>query len=43
MTFAQHSDSLGGFFGKLGDAVVVKMYERDVHGNLEKAKLLLES
>jgi len=43
VTFAQHTDSLGGFFGKLADPVVVKMYARDVHGNLEKAKLLLES
>jgi uncharacterized membrane protein len=43
VTFAQHTDSLGGFFGKLADPVVVKMYARDVHANLEKAKLLLES
>ena len=41
--WSQHTDSLGGFFGKLADSVVVKMYARDVHGNLEKAKLLLEA
>jgi uncharacterized membrane protein len=42
VTFAQHTDSFGGFFGKLADPLVVKMYARDVRGNLEKAKLLLE-
>ena len=43
VTFAQHTDSLGGFFGKLADPVVVKMYARDVRANLENAKVLLEA
>ena len=43
VTWSQHTDPLGGFFGKLADSVVVKMYARDVRGNLEKAKLLLEA
>jgi uncharacterized membrane protein len=43
VTWMQHTDELGGFFGKLADSLVVKMYARDVQGNLEKAKLLLES
>ena len=32
-----------GFFGKLGDAVVVKLYARDVKSNLANAKTLLEA
>lgn len=43
VTFTQHTDSFGGFFGKLTEPVVEKLYARDVRGNLEKAKLLLES
>lgn len=32
----------GGFFGKLGDNLVTRMYQRDVRSNLDKAKELLE-
>jgi len=34
VTWHQETDELGGFFGKLGDAVVVKLYARDVKSNL---------
>ena len=40
---ATETDELGGFFGKLGDAVVVKVYARDVKSNLANAKTLLEA
>lgn len=40
--FLQEVPSLGGFFGRLGDPVVTKMYSRDVRGNLENLKVLLE-
>lgn len=43
VTFHQRTQGLGGFFGKLADGVVVKLYARDVRANLEKAKLLLEA
>lgn len=33
----------GGFFGKIGDAIVTRMYERDVASNLEHLKELLEA
>lgn len=42
VTFIQEVPSIGGFFGKLGDAVVTKMYERDVRANLENLKILVE-
>jgi uncharacterized membrane protein len=32
----------GGFFGRLGDGVVTKMYSRDVSANLANLKVLLE-
>lgn len=35
--------TLGGFFGKMGEGLVTKMYSRDIRGNLENLKLLLES
>lgn len=35
--------TLGGFFGKLGDSLVTKLYSRDVRGNLENLKALLEA
>jgi uncharacterized protein YndB with AHSA1/START domain len=38
----QETDSYGGFFGKLADPVVTKMYARDVRANLENAKTILE-
>ena len=42
VTFHQEVPNLGGFFGKLGDAVVTKMYSRDVRANLESLKIILE-
>lgn len=42
VTFEQEVDSLGSFFGKLADPIVTKMYSRDVRGNLENLKTLLE-
>jgi hypothetical protein len=42
LTMHQQVDELGGFFGKLGDAIVTKMYTRDVRSNLENLKDLLE-
>lgn len=43
MTFHQTAGELGGFFGKLADPLVVRLYQRDVWSNLEKLKELLES
>ena len=40
--FDQEVGSLGGFFGHLADPLVTKMYSRDVKGNLENLKVLLE-
>ncbi|MDX1658410.1 MAG: SRPBCC family protein [Nitriliruptorales bacterium] len=42
VTFHQEVPDLKGFFGKLGDAIVTKMYSRDVKSNLESLKILLE-
>jgi hypothetical protein len=42
MTIHQEVKELGGFFGKLGDAIVTKMYTRDVRSNLENLKELME-
>jgi uncharacterized membrane protein len=42
MTLHQEVDELGGFFGRLGDALVTKMYSRDVRSNLENLKSLME-
>lgn len=35
--------TLGGFFGKMGEGLVTRMYSRDIQGSLENLKLLLES
>jgi uncharacterized membrane protein len=43
VTFEQEVGSLGSFFGRLADPIVTKLYARDVRGNLEKLKVLLES
>jgi uncharacterized membrane protein len=40
--FVQEVDSLGGFFGRLSDPVVTRMYSGDVRSNLENLKILLE-
>ncbi|RVW08001.1 hypothetical protein EGT67_18925 [Prescottella agglutinans] len=42
VTFRQKADAGSGLF-KFADAVVVKMYARDVRSNLENAKAILES
>lgn len=42
VTFHQEIGELGGFFGKLGDNLVTRMYQRDVRSNLDEAKELLE-
>lgn len=41
-TYHGEAESFGGFFGKLADAIVTKMYQRDVKGNLQNLKVLLE-
>lgn len=42
-TVHAETESMGGFFGKLGDPIVSKMYARDVKANLENLKEILES
>lgn len=42
VTFRQEVDELGGFFGRLTDALVTAMYAHDVRSNLSKLKALLE-
>ena len=44
-TFTWHLEveTLGGFFGKLADPLVVRMYRRDARSNLEHLKELLEA
>jgi len=41
--FRQETDAFGGFFGKLADPLVTRMYTKDVRSNLEKMKELLEA
>jgi uncharacterized protein YndB with AHSA1/START domain len=36
------TESMGGFFGKLADPVVARMYQRDMDSNLANLKLILE-
>lgn len=40
--FRQDTPTLGGFWGRLSDPLVLKMYARDTRANLENLKLLLE-
>lgn len=42
LIFHQDVGSLGGFFGKLSDGLVTKMYAKDVRANLENTKVMLE-
>jgi uncharacterized protein YndB with AHSA1/START domain len=42
MTIYQETREIGGFFGRLGEGLVNRMYARDVRGNLENLKELLE-
>lgn len=43
VTWHQESDTYGGFFGKLADPLVTRMYGKDVRSNLEKLKELIEA
>ncbi len=43
VTWHQESDSFGGFFGKLADPLVTRMYAKDLRSNLENLKELLEA
>jgi carbon monoxide dehydrogenase subunit G len=43
MTYHMVAESLGGFFGKLADPLVTRMYQKDVRSNLEVLKELLEA
>ena len=43
ISWHQESPGFGGFFGKLTDPVVNRMYAKDVRSNLEKLKELLEA
>ena len=43
VTVHQEIGSFGGFFGKLADPLVVRMYRKDVRSNLENMKEVLES
>jgi hypothetical protein len=43
MTYLMSVKEFGGFFGKLADPLVVRLYGKDVRSNLEKLKELLEA
>ncbi len=43
VSWHQESDSFGGFFGKLADPIVNRMYTKDVRSNLENMKEVLEA
>jgi uncharacterized membrane protein len=43
VTFRLESKNLGGFFGKLADPVVTRMYGRDVKASLGNLKEIMES
>ena len=43
LLFDQEIAEVGGFFGKLADTLVTRMYTRDVKANLETLRDLLES
>ncbi len=42
VTFHAETPGLGGFFGKLGDPIVVKLFARDVRANLTNLRTILE-
>jgi uncharacterized membrane protein len=42
VTMRGETPGLGGFFGKLGDPVVVKMLARDMRSDLQNLKTILE-
>jgi uncharacterized membrane protein len=43
VTFHQDVPTIGGFFGKLADPIVTRMYARNVASNLANLKELLEA
>jgi uncharacterized membrane protein len=43
VTMHHEVGELGGFFGRLGDGIVTRMYQHDVRSNLHKLKDLLEA
>ncbi len=43
VTYRVDVPNIGGFFGKLADPVVTRMYARDVRTSLENLKEVLES
>ena len=43
VTWHQEAETYGGFFGKLADPLVTRMYAKDVRSNLEKLKELVEA
>lgn len=43
VTWHQESETYGGFFGKLADPLVTRMYAKDVRSNLAKLKELVEA
>ena len=43
VSWHQESPGFGGFFGKLTDSLVNRMYAKDVRSNLENLKELLEA
>ncbi|MFN2555295.1 MAG: SRPBCC family protein [Nitriliruptorales bacterium] len=42
VTYHGEAESFRGFFGKLADPIVEKLYGRDVRGNLQNLKVLVE-
>jgi hypothetical protein len=43
VTIGYQTDPFGGFFGRLADPLVTRMYSRDVRGNLEALRDILEA
>lgn len=43
VTYRLEADNFGGFFGKLADPIVNRMYSRDVKASLDNLKEILES
>ena len=43
VTFRQDTPTIGGFFGKLADPIVTRMYARSVSTNLANLKEMLEA
>lgn len=43
LTWKGHTESMGGFFGKLADPLVMRMFSRDLRSNLQHLKEILEN